>query len=145
VSNINTFAITGNLTKDPKLTSFKSGSSVCELRVAVNTRRKNSETGEWENKPNYFDVKVWNKRGIACSEHLEKGSGVAVEGRLDWREWEAKDGSGKRQKIELLASDVQFLGSPKNSASPEAAEPAQAEAGEFAMAGAGAGDDDIPF
>jgi single-strand DNA-binding protein len=143
VSNINVFAITGNLTKDPKLTSFESGSSVCELRVAVNTRRKNSGTGEWEDKPNYFDVKVWNKRGVACSEHLEKGSGVAVQGRLDWREWEAKDGSGKRQKVELLASDVQFLGSPKDSASPEAAGPAEAE--EFAMAGAGGGDDDIPF
>jgi single-strand DNA-binding protein len=143
VSNVNVFAITGNLTKDPQLTSFESGSSVCELRVAVNTRRKNSETGEWEDKPNYFDVKVWNKRGGACSEHLEKGSGVAVQGRLDWREWEAKDGSGKRQKVELLAGDVQFLGSPKGSAPPEAAEPAQA--GELATAAAGAGDDDIPF
>jgi single-strand DNA-binding protein len=143
--NINVFAITGNLTKDPKLTSFDSGSSVCELRVAVNTRRKNSETGEWEDKPNYFDVKVWNKRGVACSEHLEKGSGVAVQGRLDWREWEAKDGSGKRQKVELLAGDVQFLGSPKDSAAPEAGELAEAAAGEFAMAGAGAGEDDIPF
>ena len=143
--NLNVFAITGNLTRDPKLTSFDSGSSVCELRVAVNTRRKNSETGEWEDKPNYFDVKVWNKRGVACSEHLEKGSGVAVQGRLDWHEWEAKDGSGKRQKVELLASDVQFLGSPKGSASPQAGEPAEAGAGEFAMAGAGAGEDDIPF
>jgi single-strand DNA-binding protein len=143
--NINVFAITGNLTKDPEIKSFESGSSVCELRVAVNTRRKNSQTGEWEDKPNYFDVKVWNKRGVACSEHLEKGSGVAIQGRLDWREWEAKDGSGKRQKIELLASDVQFLGSPKDSASPDAGEPAEATAGEFAMAGAGGGDDDIPF
>jgi single-strand DNA-binding protein len=142
--NINTVVITGNLTKDPELTNFESGSSVCELRVAVNTRRKNSKTGEWEDKPNYFDVKVWNKRGVACSEYLEKGSPIAVQGRLDWREWEAKDGSGKRQKVEILAIDVQFLGTgdSKNGASPEptAGEP------EPAMAGAGAGgDDDIPF
>ncbi|HUC06493.1 MAG TPA: single-stranded DNA-binding protein, partial [Solirubrobacterales bacterium] len=113
--NINTVVITGNLTKDPEIRSFESGSSVCELRVAVNTRRKNSETGEWEDKPNYFDVKVWNKRGVACSEHLEKGRPVAVQGRLDWREWEAKDGSGKRQKVEILATDVQFLGSGNGS------------------------------
>jgi len=144
--NINTVAITGNLTKEPKLTNFEGGSSVCEMRVAVNTRRKNSETGEWEDKPNYFDVKAWNKRGVACSEHLEKGSPVAVVGRLDWREWEAKDGSGKRQKVEILASDIQFLGTGNGSKdSALAEEPAPAGGGEFAMAAVEAGDGDIPF
>jgi single-strand DNA-binding protein len=144
--NINIVAITGNLTKNPKLTNFESGSSVCELRVAVNTRRKNSESGEWEDKPNYFDVKVWNKRGVACSQHLEKGSPLAVQGRLDWREWEAKDGSGKRQRVEILATEVQFLGTGNGSKdSAPSDEPAPAEAGELAMAAAGGGDDDIPF
>jgi single-strand DNA-binding protein len=148
VSNINSVTITGNLTKDPKLRNFESGSSVCELRVAVNTPRKNSETGEWQDKPNYVDVKVWNKRGVACSEHLEKGSPVAVEGRLDWSEWEAKDGSGKRQKLEILASNVQFLGTgnrSKDGAPSESEQAAPAEAGELAGAAAGGADDDIPF
>ncbi len=147
MSNVNSVNITGNLTKDPEVTNFESGSSVCELRVAVNTPRKNSK-GEWEDKPNYVGVKVWNKRGIACSEHLEKGSKVAVEGRLDWSEWEAKDGSGKRQKLEILASNVEFLGSPsgsKESAPSGSDEPVPAGAGELAAAAAGGADDDIPF
>jgi single-strand DNA-binding protein len=156
VSNINTFAITGNLTKDPKVTSFESGSSVCELRVAVNTRRKNSETGEWEDKPNYFDVKVWGAQGENCSNYLSKGRPVAVEGRLDWREWEAKDGGGKRQKVEIVANSVQFLGSRDGSGgggggnsegggfSPSSDVPA--DSSDFAGAAAGGGgDDDIPF
>lgn len=145
--NINSVTITGNLTKDPEVTHFEGGSAVCEMRVAVNTRYKDS-SGEWKDKPNYFDVKSWNKRGIACSEHLEKGSRIAVEGRLDWREWEAKDGSGKRQKVEILAHNVEFLGSPsgsKEGAPSGADEPVPAGAGELAAAAAGGADDDIPF
>ena len=108
-SNINICAITGNLTKDPELRSTPGGTPVCKLRVAVNSRRKD-QSGEWVDKPNYFDVTVWGAQGENCAQYLSKGRPVAVEGRLDWREWEAQDGS-KRQAVEIIAESVQFLGS----------------------------------
>ena len=110
-SNVNVVVITGNLTRDPELRSTGGGTSVCELRVAVNSRRKDGSTGEWVDKPNYFDVTVFGAQGENCANYLAKGRPVAVEGRLDWREWEAKDGSGKRQKVSIIANSVQFLGS----------------------------------
>jgi single-strand DNA-binding protein len=110
-SNINVVVITGNLTKDPELRSTGGGTSVCELRVAVNSRRKDGATGEWVDKPNYFNVVVFGAQGDNCANYLSKGRPVAVEGRLDWREWEAKDGSGKRQAVQIIANSVQFLGS----------------------------------
>ena len=61
-------------------------------------------------KPNYFDVTVWGAQGENCANYLYKGRPVAVDGRLDWREWEAQDGSGKRQAVEIIADSVQFLG-----------------------------------
>ena len=102
--------ITGNLTKDPELRSTPGGTSVCKLRVAVNSRRKDGQSGEWVDKPNYFDVTVWGAQGENCANYLSKGRPVAVEGRLDWREWDAQDGS-KRQAVEIIANSVQFLGS----------------------------------
>ena len=109
-SNINSVVITGNLTKDPELRSTPGGTSVCKLRVAVNSRRKDGQSGEWVDKPNYFDVTVWGAQGENCANYLSKGRPVAVQGRLDWREWEAQDGS-KRQAVEIIADSVQFLGS----------------------------------
>ncbi len=145
--NINSVVIAGNLTKDPELRHLEgSDTAICEMRVAVNGRRKDGNTGEWVDKPNYFDVKVWGAHGENCAEYLAKGRPVAIEGRLDWREWEAKDGSGKRQKVEIVANSVQFLGTgngSKNGASAEADVPA--DASDFAGAAAGGGGEDIPF
>ena len=109
-TNINRVVLTGNLTRDPELRSTPSGMSVCSLRIACNTRRKNNSTGEWEDKPNYFDVKVWGAQGENCARFLSKGRPVGIDGRLEWREWEAQDGS-KRQSTEIIADSVQFLGS----------------------------------
>ena len=109
-TNINRVVMTGNLTRDPELRSLPSGMSVCSLRIACNTRRKNQSTGEWEDKPNFFDVTVWGALGENCARYLTKGRPVAVDGRLEWREYEARDGSGKRQAIDIIAESVQFLG-----------------------------------
>lgn len=109
-SNINRVIITGNLTRDPELRALPSGTSVCELRIACNTRRKNGSTGEWEDKPNYFNVKVWGPQGENCSRFLAKGRPVAIDGRLEWREWETQEGA-KRSAIDIIADSVQFLGS----------------------------------
>jgi single-strand DNA-binding protein len=153
-SNINVVVITGNLTRDPELRSTPGGTSVCKLRVAVNSRRKDGQTGEWVDKPNYFDVTVWGAQGENCANYLSKGRPVAVEGRLDWREWEDKEGN-KRQSVEIIANSVQFLGSRDgggngNGFTPSSDTPADtsdfqgAPAGAATGAGSGA-DDDIPF
>jgi single-strand DNA-binding protein len=149
--------ITGNLTRDPELRSTGGGTPVCELRVAVNSRRKDGQTGEWVDKPNYFDVPVFGAQGENCNAYLSKGRPVAVEGRLDWREWEAKDGSGKRQRVSIIANSVQFLGSRDGSGggqnsgngggfTPSSDVPADTSDFEgAASSGGGGGDDDIPF
>jgi single-strand DNA-binding protein len=153
-SNINVAVITGNLTKDPELRHTGGGTAVCELRVAVNSSRKNGQTGEWEDKANYFDVVVWGAQGENCANYLSKGRPVAVEGRLDWSEWEAKDGSGKRQKVQIVAKSVQFLGSRDGSGGNggggegggfSSSSDVPADSSDFAGATAGGGDDDIPF
>ena len=107
-TNINRVVITGNLTADPELRSLPSGTSVCKLRIACNTRRKNGSTGEWEDKPNYFDVTVWGAQGENASRYLSKGRPVAIDGRLEWREWETQEGQ-KRQAVDIIADSVQFL------------------------------------
>jgi single-strand DNA-binding protein len=109
--NINRVVLTGNLTADPELRSLPSGTSVCKLRVACNTRRKDSASGEYVDKPNYFDVTVWGAQGENAARYLSKGRGVAVDGRLEWREWETDDGA-KRQAIEIISDSLQFLGAP---------------------------------
>ncbi len=146
-SNINRVIVTGNLTRDPELRSTPSGTSVCSLRIAVNSRRKDSESGQWVDKPNYFDVTVWGAQGENCANYLAKGRPVAVDGRLDWREWEAKDGT-KRQAVEIIADSVQFLGSPNGSKTNGnvAESEVKADTSDFDKVETGAGsDDDIPF
>src|SRR3954451_15058173 len=109
-TNINRVTVTGNLTRDPELRSTGGGTSVCSLRIAVNSRRKDGQSGQWVDKPNYFDVTVWGNQGENCAQYLSKGRPVAIDGRLDWREWEAQDGA-KRQAVQIVAESVQFLGS----------------------------------
>ena len=109
MANINRVVLVGNLTKDPELRHTPSGNPVCKLRIAVNTRQKDAATGAWGDKPNYFDVTVWGNQAESCAQYLSKGRPVGVDGRLDWREWEAQDGS-KRQAVEIIADTVQFLG-----------------------------------
>lgn len=106
--NINRVILTGNLTRDPETRTMPSGGSVTSLRVAVNGRRKNGQTQQWEDKPNFFDVTVWGAQGENVSRYLTKGSGIAIDGRLDWREWSDQQGN-KRQSVEVVADNVQFL------------------------------------
>jgi single-strand DNA-binding protein len=155
-TNINRVVLTGNLTRDPELRSTSSGMSVCSLRVACNTRRKDQSTGDWVDKPNFFDVTVWGAQGENCARFLSKGRPVAIDGRLEWREWQDKDGN-TRQSIDIIADAVQFLGSRDdnggggNGFTPRSDVPA--DTSDFAPAGApagggggsSAGDDDIPF
>jgi single-strand DNA-binding protein len=145
-ASINRVILVGNLTRDPELRHTPSGTAVCSLRLAVNSRRKDPSTGEWGEKPNYFDVTVWGNQGESCAQYLSKGRPVAVDGRLDWREYEAKDGS-KRQAVEIIADSVQFLGSRGDGEGGQSYIPQSdvaADQSDFVKAGAAA-DDDIPF
>ena len=155
--NINRVVLTGNLTKDPDVrTNPASGLSICKLRLAVNTRRKNNATGNWEEKPNYFDVTVFGRQAESCGQYLHKGRPVAIDGRLDWREYEVE--GQKRQSVDIIAENVQFLGGRDDaggngngngySSSIRATEsdiPADTSDFETASVGSGASDDDIPF
>jgi len=154
-TNINRVVLTGNLTADPELRSLPSGNSVCKLRVACNTRRKNGSTGEWEDKPNYFDVTVWGAQGENAARYLSKGRPLAIDGRLEWREWEQE--GQKRQAVDIIADSVQFLGGRDDSggasgngfsvsrAASESDVPVDTGDFETAPVAAGASDDDIPF
>lgn len=146
-TNINRVVITGNLTRDPELRSTPGGMSICGLRVAVNGRKKDSESGQWVDKPNYFDVTVFGSQGENCAQYLAKGRPVAIEGRLNWREWEAQDG-GKRQSVDIIADTVQFLGSrdaPQSNGVVTSDVPADTSDFQQAGVGSSAADDDIPF
>jgi single-strand DNA-binding protein len=146
MANINRVVLVGNLTKDPELRHTPSGTAVCKLRLAVNTRQKDAQ-GNWGDKPNYFDVTVWGNQGESCAQYLSKGRPVGVDGRLDWREWEAQDGS-KRQAVEIIADTVQFLGSREGGGGgagdgERQFVPAAATAGNEDFTATA--DDDIPF
>src|SRR3954471_13251030 len=108
-ANINRVVLVGNLTRDPELKNLPSGTSVCSLRIAVNSRRRD-ESGQWTDKPNYFSVSVFGNKAESCAQYLSKGRPVAIDGRLDWREWQTQDGQ-KREAVEIVAESVQFLGS----------------------------------
>src|SRR6476646_6134632 len=96
--NINRVVLVGNLTRDPELRHTPSGTPVCSLRLAVNTRRKD-DSGQWTDKPNYFDITVWGQQGENCAQYLAKGRPVAVDGRLEWREWRRRTArSGRRSR-----------------------------------------------
>ena len=155
-TNINRVVLTGNLTRDPELRSTPGGMSVCSLRIASNTRRKDNTTGEWTDKPNYFSVTVWGAQGENCARFLSKGRPVCIDGRLEWREWQTQEGQ-KRESIEIVADAVQFLGGrddgamgggPGNGFAPHSDVPA--DTSDFAPQPVGArssapAEDDIPF
>ena len=151
-SNINRVILTGNLTRDPELRSTPGGLSVCSLRIAVNTRRKDDSTGEWGEKPNYFSVTVFGRQGENAAQYLAKGRPVAIDGRLSWREYE-KEGQ-KREAVEIIADNVQFLGAPGEGGGGgngfAARSDVPVDTADFATAPVGGGsspqaEDDIPF
>lgn len=153
--NINRVVLTGNLTRDPELRSTPNGLSICKLGVACNTRRKNSSTGQWEEKPNFFRVTVFGAQGDNCAQYLRKGRAVAIDGRLEWSEYEVE--GQKRQSVDIIAENVQFLGSRDDAGSgngngfSSGVRPAESDVpidtGDFEAApvAAGAAEDDIPF
>ena len=105
--SINRVVISGNLTREPELRSTAGGVCVLGFGMAVNDRRKNPATGEWEDYPNFVDCTVFGTRAEALGKLLKKGGKVAVEGKLRWSQWE-RDGQ-KRSKIEVVVDEVELL------------------------------------
>ncbi len=142
-TNINRVILTGNLTRDPELRATAGGLSICSLRIATNTRRKNNQTGDWEDKANYVSVTIFGRQGENAAQFLAKGRPVAIDGRLEWREWQTQSGE-KREQLEVIADTVQFLGGREGGAEPQFV-PAGAAVDAGADFGPGGADDDIPF
>lgn len=105
--SINRVIVSGNLTRDPELRATASGMPVLGLGIAVNDRRRNQQTGEWEDYPNFIDCTMFGARAESVSRFISKGSKVAIEGKLRWSQWE-RDGQ-KRSKIEIIVDDIEFM------------------------------------
>lgn len=135
--SINRAAISGNLTRDPELRTTAGGMAVLSLGVAVNDRRKNAATGEWEDHPNFIDCTMFGSRAEAVSRYLSKGSKVCIEGRLRWSQWE-RDGQ-KRSKVEVVVDEIEFM-TARGDGGGSSAQPAQAAYSEPSLY-----DEDIPF
>ena len=112
--SINRVIISGNLTRDPELRATAGGMQVMSLGVAVNDRKKNAQTGEWEDYPNFVDCTMFGTRAESLARFLFKGTKVAIEGKLRWSQWE-RDGQ-KRSKLEVVVDDLEFMSSRQQAA-----------------------------
>jgi single-strand DNA-binding protein len=153
MSGLNRVVVTGHLGGDPELRALPSGTSVCEFSLAVNSREKKGD--EWVDRVDWFTITVWGNQAENAARYLTKGSPVAIDGRLRQEKWETDDGS-KRERVKIVAQNVQFLGQRPDPDGSQAAqhaapaataqEPAQRqEQASFAPSGATGFDDDIPF
>ena len=106
--SINRVLLSGNLTADPELRNTAGGLPVLGFGMAVNDRRKNQQTGEWEDHPNFVSCTLFGTRAESIKPYLSKGSKVAIEGKLRWSQWESKDG-GKRSKLEVVVDEIEFM------------------------------------
>jgi single-strand DNA-binding protein len=105
--SINRVVLVGRLTRDPELRELPSGQSVCDLRVACNGNRRDADGG-YSQRPNYFDVSAFGSQAESIARYLRRGSPLAIDGRLEWREWESAE-QVKRQAVKVIAESVQFL------------------------------------
>lgn len=113
--SINRVIISGNLTRDPELRSTQSGMDVMSFGVAVNDRRRNPQTNEWEDYPNFVDCTMFGNRARSLHQYLSKGTKVAIEGKLRWSQWE-REGQ-KRSKIEVIVDELEFMSSRNSDSS----------------------------
>ena len=141
--SINRVAISGNLTRDAELRTTQSGLSILDFGVAVNDRRKNQQTGEWEDCPNFVDCTVFGTRGEKLQPFLTKGSKVALEGKLRYSSWER--GGQRRSKLDVIVDDLEFMSSRRDDAGSGYAPWPVTEADPAIDAAASVYDEDIPF
>ena len=140
--SINRVILTGNLTRDPELRSTAGGMSILKMGLAFNDRRKNAETGTWEDVPNFVDVTMFGNRAESLSKMLTKGMRIGIDGKLRWRQWESQSGD-KRNAIEVIADDIEFLDSRGGSGSGGTYTPPASDASSGGAADEGG--EEIPF
>lgn len=145
-TSINRVVLVGRLTRDPELRALPSGTALCSLRVACDSARREPD-GSYATKPNFFSVRAFGGQAENVARYLHKGSRVAVDGRLDWSEWETADGA-KRQAVDVVAARVEFLDKPDGGdglpEQPPADDPGEQPGRELVGVGAGV-DDDLVF
>lgn len=112
--SINRVVVSGNLTRDPELRATPGGTQVLGFGVAVNDRRRNQQTGEWKDYPNFIDCTMFGNRAEALSRILRKGMKVAIEGKLRYSSWEDKNGGGRRSKVEIIPDEVVLMSQNPN-------------------------------
>jgi len=134
--NINRVILTGNLTRDPELRRTQSGMAILSFGIAVNDRRKNGQTGNYEDVPNFFDCTMFGSRAEGVANYISKGSKIGLEGKLRYSSWE-KDGQ-KRSKVEVVVDDVEFLDTKKQQTQQQTQQPEADGSGSVY-------DDDCPF
>jgi single-strand DNA-binding protein len=137
MASLNKVFLIGNLTRPPELRYTPSGTAVVDLRLAVN-RQYTTQGGDRREETCFLTVVVWGKQAEASAQYLDKGSPVMVDGRLQTRDWEGKDGQ-KRNVVEVVAERIQFLGRPKGGAGAGPGEPEPFEEGAQSQA------DEVPF
>ena len=135
--SINRVMISGNLTRDAELRSTQSGMSMLGLGVAVNDRRKNQRTGEWEDWPNFVDCTMFGARAEKLQPYLTKGTKVAIEGKLRYSSWE-REGQ-RRSKLEVVVDEIEFMSSKHGGAVQDLHSGPALDAAEQVY------DEDIPF
>ncbi len=150
MASVNKVILVGNLGRDPELRYIPSGQAVANFTLATNDRWRDKE-GNNQERTEWHRIVVWGKSAENCAQFLQKGRSVYVEGRLQTREWEDKDGN-KRQTTETIAQTVQFLGG-RGGAAGGSAESGGGPTGESGSSGAGSGggqaswppSSDVPF
>lgn len=136
---INKATIIGNLGADPEVTTAKSGLTICKLRIATNERRKNSDTGDWEDHTEWHRVTCFGKTAENCGKYLAKGRQVYVEGPIRTSKWQDSDGND-RWSTEIIGNNVKFLSGGSQERSSQAPSRQQGKTSSY-----NAPDDDIPF
>ena len=131
---INKCFVSGNLTRDAEIRKTASGASIASFGVAVNDRRRNQQTGEWEDYPNFIDCAMFGKRAESLSPHLVKGLKVAIEGKLRQSTWTTSDGQ-KRGKVEVMVDEIELMRQQQQPTAPQ-------QHGGYAQ---GVYDENIPF
>jgi len=142
MAGINKVILIGRLGSDPEVRYTPSGVAVANFNIATSEEWKDKDSGEKKERTEWHRIVVWRRLGEICGEYLSKGRQVYVEGRLQTRDWEDRDGN-KRYTTEIVATDVQFLGARDSS---EPARPRSTGSADFQGGPAqGPADDDIPF
>lgn len=152
--SINKVMISGNLTRDAELRTTPGGTAILNFGVAVNDRRRNQQTGEWEDYANFVDCTMFGRRAEALAQYLNKGTKVAIEGRLHYSSWEDRNSGQRRSKLDVTVDELEFMSSRNGGGSYDGggssygggnAQPQRSQSIPEPPAPSAYNDEDIPF